>query len=140
MSQKETIDHYSLRYKEADRLSEQANRLEMLRTLDLLKRFLPKPPAVILDVGGASGVYAFPLSEQGYKVHLSDITPLHIEEAKKINSEQSRYRLATITVRDAREIKQPSNSADAVLFFGPLYHLPDQDDRLKGPKRSSSSA
>jgi len=131
MSEREIIDHYSHRYKEADRLSEGTNRLEKIRTLDLLKRFLPKPPAVILDVGGASGVYAFPLSEQGYKVHLSDITPLHIEEAKKIDKEQSRHRLASIEVGDAREIKQPNNSADAVLFFGPLYHLIDKKDRLK---------
>jgi ubiquinone/menaquinone biosynthesis C-methylase UbiE len=136
MSQKEIIEHYSLRFKEAGRLTEGANRLEKLRTLDLLKRFLPEPPVVILDVGGGSGVYAFPLSEQGYTVHLSDITPLHIEEAKKIDKKQSRHRLASIEVGDAREIKQPNNSADAVLFFGPLYHLTDRKDRIEALKEA----
>ena len=32
--------------------------LELLRTRVLLERFLPAPPARVLDVGGASGVYA----------------------------------------------------------------------------------
>jgi hypothetical protein len=32
--------------------------LELLRTQVLLERFLPAPPARVLDVGGASGVYA----------------------------------------------------------------------------------
>ena len=34
------------------------NRLELLRTRELLQRQLPSPPAAVLDVGGGTGVYA----------------------------------------------------------------------------------
>lgn len=36
-----------------------AFRLEALRTRELILRHAPKPPAVVLDVGGAAGVYSF---------------------------------------------------------------------------------
>jgi hypothetical protein len=35
---------------------------ERVRTWELLGRHLPPPPAVVLDVGGAAGVYALPLA------------------------------------------------------------------------------
>src|SRR5262245_2610099 len=69
--------------KEAGRLETDSFRWEKVRTLDLMSRFLPPPPAVILDVGGGAGAYAFPLAEQGYSVHLIDPVPLHIEQAKE---------------------------------------------------------
>ena len=43
-------------------------RLEFLRTRELLARFLPAPPATVLDVGGAAGAYALPLAAEGYEV------------------------------------------------------------------------
>jgi SAM-dependent methyltransferase len=55
--------------------------LELLRTRALLERFLPTPPARVLDIGGASGVYASWLSGRGYQVHLIDPVPLHREQA-----------------------------------------------------------
>lgn len=109
---------------EKDRLS--THRLERDRTLRILKKHLPKPPATILDIGGAAGVYAFPLSEQGYQVHLLDPIALHIEQAKA-----DPRKLASITQGDARKLPFTSNTADAVLLLGPLYHLPDSADRLQ---------
>jgi hypothetical protein len=41
-------------------------RLEAERTRELLRRYLPEPPAVVLDVGGAEGAYALPLAAAGY--------------------------------------------------------------------------
>jgi hypothetical protein len=37
-------------------------RLEGVRTGELLHRFLPAPPSVIIDVGGARGAYALSLA------------------------------------------------------------------------------
>src|SRR6516162_2727176 len=56
--------------REAGRLEDPVSRWEKVRTLDLLRRFLPPAPAVVLDVGGAAGVYAFPLAAMGYIVDL----------------------------------------------------------------------
>jgi ubiquinone/menaquinone biosynthesis C-methylase UbiE len=43
------------------------NRLELLRTRQLLQRQLPSPPAVVLDVGGGTGVHAAWLAGRGYR-------------------------------------------------------------------------
>jgi 2-polyprenyl-3-methyl-5-hydroxy-6-metoxy-1,4-benzoquinol methylase len=54
------------------------NRLELLRTRELLLRQLPSPPAVVLDVGGGTGVHAAWLAGRGYRVHLVDVVPEHV--------------------------------------------------------------
>jgi ubiquinone/menaquinone biosynthesis C-methylase UbiE len=43
---------------ERDRLIEGGDRLELVRTLELLDQVLPPPPARVLDVGGGPGAYA----------------------------------------------------------------------------------
>jgi hypothetical protein len=65
---------------ERDRLETWA-RLEGVRTRELLGRFLPAPPAVVLDVGGARGAYALPLAREGYVVHLVDPYEPHVVAA-----------------------------------------------------------
>lgn len=109
--------------------------IEKIRTLDILYRNLPKSPAVILDIGGASGAYAFILADKGYKVHLFDIVKLHINQAKKIN-ETSEKPLVSIEIGDARDIQREDNFADAILLLGPLYHLTEEEDRLKALKEA----
>ena len=74
------LEYYD-RGDEQDRLTA-ANRLELLRTQELLERSLPPAPAAILDVGGGPGVYAAWLAERGYDVVLIDPVPLHVEQAR----------------------------------------------------------
>lgn len=124
--QRDILGYYELG-QEAERLENSFARWEKIRTLDLLDRFLPPPPAVILDVGGAAGAYAFPLAEAGYTVDLIDPVPLHVEQATQRNE----GRLRNIQLGDARAIPSDDRAADAVLFFGPLYHLTDSNDRFK---------
>ncbi|MBX7066749.1 MAG: class I SAM-dependent methyltransferase [Parachlamydiales bacterium] len=110
--------------KEKDRLS--IHQLERERTLHILKKRLPIPPTTILDIGGAAGAYAFPLSKQGYHVHLLDPVALHIEQAKS-----NPHKLSSIVQGDARSLPFASNMADAVLLLGPLYHLTEHSDRIQ---------
>ena len=39
--------------------------LEFVRSMELLERLLPAPPARVLDVGGGPGTYAMPLAQRG---------------------------------------------------------------------------
>jgi hypothetical protein len=55
-----------------DRLAAGRQRIEFPRIWDLLERFLPAPPAKVLDVGGGAGAYAIPLAQAGYEVYLID--------------------------------------------------------------------
>ncbi|HEX5993529.1 MAG TPA: hypothetical protein VFY84_00165 [Jiangellales bacterium] len=68
-------DHYDSG-QEDERLRQGRGRLELLRTQDVLRRWLPTPPAKVLDVGGASGVHAEWLATDGYDVELIDPVPL----------------------------------------------------------------
>jgi ubiquinone/menaquinone biosynthesis C-methylase UbiE len=99
------------------------NRLELLRTRQLLLRQLPSPPAVVLDVGGGTGVHATWLADRGYRVHLVDVVPEHVRAAAEHGS-------VTAEVGDARRLTQTDASVDAVLLLGPLYHLVGRAERL----------
>jgi SAM-dependent methyltransferase len=104
-------------------------RLEYVRTLELLGRFLPPPPAKVLDVGGGTGVYAVPLAHQGYKVHVVDPIQLHVDKARDAADE---FELSGViaSVGDARDLAAFREGFDATLLLGPLYHLPDRSDRV----------
>ncbi len=116
--------HYALD-QEAKRLGGDEPTLEAIRTRALLARHLPASPAVVLDVGGATGVYALPLARQGYEVHLFDPWPPHVSTAATGSAAQPETPLASAHVADARQLGFDDQSADAVLLLGPLYHLID---------------
>ena len=130
MPEEPIAEHYASGYEET-RLNAGSGKLERHRTEEFLTRFLPPAPAQILDVGGGPGTYACWLAKQRYEVHLLDITPLHVELAKQASSRQPETPLASAEVGDARSLHWPANSIDAVLMFGPLYHLTNHQDRLK---------
>ena len=102
--------------------------LEFERTREILTRLLPQPPARLVDVGGAAGAYSGWLAERGYEVHLVDLSPRLVEEARKRSATLARP-IASLTVGDARALPQADASAEAVLVMGPLYHLTERDDR-----------
>ncbi len=118
------IGDYYRRMGERDRLVAGAGRLEFLRTWDIMVRELPAAPATVVDVGGATGVYAGPLAEAGYQVRLIDPVPEHVADAAALAG-------VTASIGDARDLPVTSDSADAVLIFGPLYHLHDRPDRVR---------
>jgi ubiquinone/menaquinone biosynthesis C-methylase UbiE len=115
---------------EAGRLSHGCGRLEFARTQEVLRRFLPPPPAVVADVGGGPGLYACWLASLGYEVHLFDPVPLHVAQAEEASKACKAHALAGIAVADARALGRPDDSTDAILLLGPLYHLTDRADRL----------
>ncbi len=130
------IIEYYCEYNEQDRLLSPWGELEYFRTQAILQAHLPASPAVILDVGGATGRYACWLAGLGYKVHLIDPVPKHIEQAQLASSRQPDHPIASFTLGDARELKFAGAAADVVLLMGPLYHLCDLSDRIKALKEA----
>ncbi len=118
----EPIRRYYDAGRERGRLS--ADPLERDRTQRLLERFLPEAPARVADVGGGPGHYAAWLSRRGYAVALLDPVELHLEQAAAAG-------VAEAVLGDARELPWVDRSFDAVLLFGPLYHLVDRDERVR---------
>ena len=116
---------------ESNRLTNDVRgQIEFARTQEIITRYLPDPPAVVLDIGGGSGTYACWLAKAGYEVHLVDPVDLHVEQAKEASNQQPEHPIASISLGDARELRFSSASADAVLLLGPLYHLIDKSERL----------
>ena len=117
--------------KESERLKKDVRgQIEFARTQEIITRYLPDPPAVVLDIGGGSGPYSCWLAKAGYEVTLVDPVDLHVEQAKEASNQQPEHPIASISLGDARGTPFSSMSADAVLLLGPLYHLIDKDERL----------
>ncbi len=131
----EVAEHYASGY-EANRLHEGTGNIDRERSREILKRFLPPAPATILDVGGGPGGHACWLAQQGYEVHLIDITPLHVQLANEASRRQPEAPLASANIGDACSLSWNAETADAVLLFGPLYHLTDEKDRLAALKEA----
>lgn len=97
--------------------------VEFLRVQSLLRARL-SPGSRVLDVGGATGVHAEWLADDGHAVTLLDPVPEQVAVAAALPGVEA-------LVGDARDLPFAEASADAVLLFGPLYHLPSRRDRLR---------
>lgn len=123
----EVVRHYES-FEEGRRITEGLGQLELFRTQEVLGRYMPNPPGSILDVGGATGVYAEWFASRGYDVHLVDPVPHHVEAALRLTSGPGRV---TAELGDARSLPVGDDTFDVVLLLGPLYHLTERADRLR---------
>jgi SAM-dependent methyltransferase len=128
MTDPHIVGFYSDGTYERDRLRMGRGQLELVRTQQLLRRLLPAPRARVLDIGGGPGTHAAWLAGDGYDVQLIDLVPELVEQAKRCAGDPPTF---AVRQGDARELDEPDNSADVVLLLGPLYHLPERDDRRR---------
>jgi len=127
----EIVEFYATTGVETARLEEPVGWLEKLRTLELLKRHLPPPPALLLDIGGATGVYARPLAHSGYRVHLIDLVAEHVAAAREVASQAGKGSPAGFLQGDALRLSFADGCADAAMLMGPLYHLTESPERAQ---------
>lgn len=127
-----SVQAYYALAEEADRLRSGVGRVEFARTIEVIGRALPAPPALIADIGGGPGIYTDHLLEGGYEVVHRDIVRDHVEHVR------SNHPIGSPTgdrldaaVGDARHLDLADRSVDAVLLLGPLYHLAARDDRVQ---------
>ena len=118
---RDVIRHYE-EDAEHDRLTAHPiGRLELVRSQRILLRHLPPAPARVLDVGGAAGIYSQWLLDLGYQAEVIDLTPLHVQRCAALG--------IPAEVGDARHLQRADETYDVVLVMGPLYHLPEAEDR-----------
>ena len=123
------VKEYYKNFNERDRLTnDNSGKLEYEMTMRILSKYLPKN-AKILDLGGATGVYSFPLAEIGYEVYLSDLSEELINQAKEQNESKTKE-IKSCDVVNAIDLSIYANEQfDVVLLFGPLYHLLEESER-----------
>ena len=84
----------------------------------------------ILDCAAGTGTYAFYLTEQGYDVTATDITPRHIDVIRNTLVDKN-YKMDT-AVLDATDMNIFEEEVfDVVLNIGPFYHLITEEQREK---------
>ena len=111
----------------------QAAQVEFLTTVRYLERYLA-PKSRVLDVGAGAGDYSLYLAEQGHAVSAVELSPRNVEDF--------RARIPEGTEIDLRQGNALDLSAhgdgtfDAVLLFGPLYHLERREDQLRCMKEA----
>lgn len=129
MTDFDRVRQYYRHFDEDNRLQNDASgKLEYEMTLQLLSRYLP-PMGRILDLGGATGVYSFPLAEMGYEVYLADLSETLLEIARK---KDTKSLLKGFDVVNATNLSRYADGFfDAVIAFGPFYHLTDEAERQK---------
>jgi 2-polyprenyl-3-methyl-5-hydroxy-6-metoxy-1,4-benzoquinol methylase len=126
------LRHYET-VREEDRIARGFAQLELRRVQEVLRRHLPRPPASVLDVGGATGIHSRWLAEDGYRVRIIDITPRHVAKA---NADLGHLGI-TAEIGDARYLQEADDSFDVVLMFGPLYHLTEYEDRIRALREAA---
>lgn len=104
--------------------------LEFAVTRHYLQKYLPPPPARIVDIGAGPGRYAALLAQQGYDLTVLDLSQRSIEWAKQRMADAGVT--AHVEIADARDLSRfAAGTFDAALMMGPLYHLPDEADRRR---------
>ncbi|MGA7622029.1 MAG: class I SAM-dependent methyltransferase [Candidatus Acidiferrales bacterium] len=132
-----SIEQYYAEYAEHDRLSSPRGQLEFDRTKRIVLRFLPAPPATVVDVGGGTGPYSFWLASLGYQTHVIEPSIQLVEICRgQIQRDAARAGPESVKLGDARSLWLEDGSCDAALMFGPLYHLTERGDRVRALRES----
>jgi SAM-dependent methyltransferase len=104
-------------------------KIELASTLRLIEKYFPEEGCVC-DIGGGPGRYTIELIRRGYRVTLLDISEQEIALARN-ELDKAGLKAERLIVGNALDLSQlDSDSFDAVLLLGPLYHIVDSDRRI----------
>ena len=128
------IEAYYNKFNEEKRLDSRHGRVEFNTSMKYIHDYINEcryrgiadSNIHILDIGAGTGRYSVPLADEGYDVTAVELVKhnLGILKAKK----------SSVNARQGNALnlsKFPENFYDVTLLFGPMYHLFDENDKLK---------
>lgn len=119
------IEKHYLKHPENLRLRRRHGEVEFEVTLHHLHRFL-RPGMHLLDIGAGTGWYTSAMMAEGYSIKAVELVRHNIDVF--LQHEPT----ADVVQGDARHMPFiPTDSADITLLMGPLYHLIEEEEKLK---------
>lgn len=121
---------YYSRFGEWERLDSPSGAVEFRRACALLDAHLPAA-ARILDLGGGPGRYSIEFARRGHRVALADVSASLLAVARRKFVEVGvTDSIDSIDEVDAQNLtRYPDDRFDAVVAFGPFYHLISAEER-----------
>ena len=119
------IEKYYNKFNEDKRLLSRHGHVEFTITMQYIKKYLPSP-CKILDVGAGTGRYSVALDGLGH-----DVTAVELVKKNLSVLKQNAPNIKAFQGNATNLKKFIDNSFDAVLLFGPMYHLFNDVDKLK---------
>ena len=114
---------------ENDRLNKsQSARVEFLTTVKYIEKYLT-PGAKILDIGAGAGEYSLYFAREGYQVSALELADANISAFRRKIISTDPIDLVQGNALDLSRYED--HSFDIVLLFGPLYHLHNDEDKLR---------
>lgn len=126
-----TLEQYYSKHKEENRLKTRHGTVEFLVSMKYIHEYLaklgkPNNEIKILDLGAGTGRYSVELSREGFDVTAVELTQHNVKIL------ESKHEKVKIWPGDARNLSfLNDNTFDLTIFFGPLYHLHGDCEKLK---------
>lgn len=125
------LELYYNKFNEEKRLDSRHGQVEFITSMKYIHKYLeqmgkPKSDIKILDVGAATGRYSVPLAEEGYDVTAVELVKHNLARLKAKGSSVKAYQGNAMKLRRFED-----NTFDAVLVFGPMYHLHEREEKKK---------
>jgi ubiquinone/menaquinone biosynthesis C-methylase UbiE len=125
------IRAYYASFDEWGRLDAPEGARELTHALEILVDKLA-PGARVLDLGGGPGRYAIELAKRGHRVVLADLSPELLEVARQRVAAADLSGVESFDAVHATDLgRYADGSFDAVIAFGPFYHLVTDAERRR---------
>ena len=125
------IRAYYASFDEWGRLDAPEGARELARALEILTDKLA-PSSRLLDLGGGPGRYAIELARRGHRVVLADLSADLLEVARRRVADADLPGVESFDVVNATDLGcYADESFDAVVAFGPFYHLVADAERRR---------
>lgn len=126
MNEENLIKYYN-KFNEDKRLNTRHGQVEFITSMKYIKTYLSKMDnPKIIDIGAGTGKYSCALAEEGYDVTAVELVKHNLRVIEKKNKNVKTY------WGNATDLsKFNDESFDLVLLFGPMYHLIQNDEKIK---------